>query len=190
MYNQHAKKTWDCELDIYGKVRTFEGSSLSDCPFRYYDPNAGSYISQDPIGLTGNSFTFYGYVKDINTWTDIWGLRGHVSFIGDALHPDTVTPDNPGGLIKIQATGSHTGDKIAVYDKTKNADVWSDEYRVHHVEYNPDTNEMTMQIVKKDDHALGHTGGAKDFKDETTFKYNTPEAIDEASRRSGLQGNH
>ena len=208
MYNRHGEKTWDCTLDIYGKVRTFEGSSLSDCMwryqgqyedaetglyynrFRYYDPNAGSYISQDPIGLTGNSFTFYGYVKDINTWTDIWGLRGHVSFIGDALHPDTVTPDNPGGLIKIQATGSHTGDKIAVYDKTKNADVWSDEYRVHHVEYNPDTNEMTMQIVKKDDHALGHTGGAKDFKDETTFKYNTPEAIDEASRRSGLQGNH
>ena len=42
------------------------------------------------------------------------------------------------------------GDKVAVYEKTKIKDVWSDDYRVHHVSYDPKTNEMTMQIVKKD----------------------------------------
>ena len=42
--------------------------------FRYYDPNAGSYISQDPIGLTGNNPTLYGYVSDTNMWVDILGL--------------------------------------------------------------------------------------------------------------------
>ena len=40
-----------------------------------------------------------------------------------------------------------------------------------------------MQIVKKDPHRIGHVGGAKDFKDDTGFKYNTPEAIDEATKR-------
>jgi RHS repeat-associated protein len=53
-------------LDMYGKIANFVGSSLNDCPFRYqgqykdvetvlyynrfryYDPESGSYISQDP----------------------------------------------------------------------------------------------------------------------------------------------
>ncbi|WP_160110256.1 RHS repeat-associated core domain-containing protein [Porphyromonas macacae] len=92
MYNSDGKKTWSAELDIYGCVRTFRGRSLSDCPFRYqgqyedeetglyynrfryYDCNTGCYISQDPIGLAGNNPTLYGYVKDINSWIDVFGL--------------------------------------------------------------------------------------------------------------------
>jgi RHS repeat-associated protein len=80
------------DLDIYGKVRTFEGRSLSECPFRYqgqyqdeetglyynrfryYDPDEGMYISQDPIGLEGNNPTLYGYVIDVNSWVDILGF--------------------------------------------------------------------------------------------------------------------
>ncbi|WP_262494790.1 DUF3990 domain-containing protein [Flavobacterium columnare] len=42
--------------------------------FRYYDCTIGNYISQDPIGLAGNNPTFYGYVKDSNSWIDIFGL--------------------------------------------------------------------------------------------------------------------
>jgi RHS repeat-associated protein len=59
---------WETHLDIYGKVRTFAGRSLSDCPFRfqgqyedsetglyynrfrYYSPEIDGYISQDPTG--------------------------------------------------------------------------------------------------------------------------------------------
>lgn len=92
MYDNEGRKTWDCQLDIYGRVRTFDGSSLSDCPFRYqgqyqdaetglyynrfryYDPEVGNYISKDPIGLEGNNPTLYGYVKDVNTWLDRLGL--------------------------------------------------------------------------------------------------------------------
>jgi RHS repeat-associated protein len=92
MYNEKGKLTWEARLDIYGKVGTFAGSSLSDCPFRYqgkyhdaetdlyynrfryYDPDSASYLSQDPIGLVGNNPTFYGYVKDLNSWVDVFGL--------------------------------------------------------------------------------------------------------------------
>ena len=42
--------------------------------FRYYDPNAGSYISQDPIGLAGGNPTLYGYAQDTNGWIDPLGL--------------------------------------------------------------------------------------------------------------------
>nr|WP_306305908.1 RHS repeat-associated core domain-containing protein [Prevotella aurantiaca] len=56
---------WEQELDIYGRQRKrpsafipfkYQGqyedaeTGLYYNRFRYYDPNAGSYISQDPIG--------------------------------------------------------------------------------------------------------------------------------------------
>ena len=44
----------------------------------YYDPNAGSYISQDPIGLMGENPTLYAYVSDINSLTDLLGLTAEV----------------------------------------------------------------------------------------------------------------
>ena len=42
--------------------------------FRYYDPNAGSYISQDPIGLEGDTLNLYNYVVDNNDGIDPLGL--------------------------------------------------------------------------------------------------------------------
>jgi RHS repeat-associated protein len=92
MYDEEGKLTWEARLDIYGKVGTFAGSSLSDCPFRYqgqyhdaetdlyynrfryYDPDSANYLSQDPIGLAGNNPTLYGYAKDVNNWIDVFGL--------------------------------------------------------------------------------------------------------------------
>lgn len=78
-------------MDIYGRVRIFEGRSLNDCPFRYqgqyedsetglyynrfryYDPSTGIYLSQDPIGLHGG-MQLYSYVHDTNGWVDVFGL--------------------------------------------------------------------------------------------------------------------
>ena len=92
MYDELGNKIWDCTLDVYGKATTFEGGSLNECPFRwagqyldhetnlcynrfrYYSSETGSYLSQDSIRLSGNNPTFYGYVKDVNSWIDIWGL--------------------------------------------------------------------------------------------------------------------
>jgi RHS repeat-associated protein len=92
MYDEDGKRSWSCELNSYGRVRSYEGQSKTDCPFRYqgqyedaetglyynrfryYDPSLGVYLSQDPIGLEGNNPTLYGYVKDTNLWVDILGL--------------------------------------------------------------------------------------------------------------------
>lgn len=43
--------------------------------FRYYSPDEGMYISQDPIRLNGG-FTLYSYVHDPNGWVDVLGLEG------------------------------------------------------------------------------------------------------------------
>ncbi len=53
----------DCETGLYYNQ------------FRYYSPETGSYISQDPIGLAGNNPTLYGYVFDSNTEIDPFGLK-------------------------------------------------------------------------------------------------------------------
>ena len=56
--------------------------------FRYYSPEEGLYISQDPIGLAGNNPNFYAYVHDSNTMVDPFGLDWHKVIIqaqGDGL---------------------------------------------------------------------------------------------------------
>ncbi|MDY3914811.1 MAG: RHS repeat-associated core domain-containing protein [Phocaeicola sp.] len=74
---------WDCILDIYGDVMELRGkrdfipfrfqgqyedqeTGLYYNRFRYYSPETGSYISQDPIGLAGGNPMLYGYVFDTN----------------------------------------------------------------------------------------------------------------------------
>ena len=102
MYDGQGNKTWDCTLDIYGKVLAVDKGTEFDCPFRfqgqyadietglyynrfrYYDSLMSCYLSQDPIGLAGNNPTLYGYVRDINTWIDIVGLNVFNSIVWTA----------------------------------------------------------------------------------------------------------
>ena len=43
--------------------------------FRYYDPHAGVYNAQDPLGLLANLGTAQGYVTNPVTWVDFLGLK-------------------------------------------------------------------------------------------------------------------
>ena len=53
--------------------------------FRYYDPNAGVYNAQDPLGLLANLGTAQGYVTNPVTWVDVLGLKGCSRKITPAL---------------------------------------------------------------------------------------------------------
>ena len=96
--DSEGNEVWNRQLDIYGRVkREIKASSLGDdvrpfIPFlyqgqyydfetnlaynrfRYYSPETGSYISQDPIGLEGNNPNLYAYVEDSNWLLDLFGL--------------------------------------------------------------------------------------------------------------------
>ncbi|CAA0263115.1 RHS repeat-associated core domain-containing protein [Tenacibaculum maritimum] len=52
--------------------------------FRYYSPDTGTYISQDPIGLLGNNPNFYAYVHDVNSWVDVFGLDTFYQLFNDS----------------------------------------------------------------------------------------------------------
>ncbi len=92
MYDDKGGRVWQGELDSFGAIRDFKGNSLTDCPFRYqgqyedsetglyynrfryYSPEEGIYISQDPIRLDGG-VALYGYVNDLNVYIDPFGLK-------------------------------------------------------------------------------------------------------------------
>jgi RHS repeat-associated protein len=69
--------------------------------FRYYNPETGLYLSQDPIRLAGGNPNFYAYVFNANSWVDLFGL-------------DTIMVD-PNDINYSQRTVSD----VRVFDATK-----------------------------------------------------------------------
>lgn len=65
----------DCPIRFQGQWFDAE-SGLHYNRFRYYDPENGRYISQDPIRLNGG-VNQYAYVFDPNMWIDPLGLEGN-----------------------------------------------------------------------------------------------------------------
>ncbi|WP_207177294.1 RHS repeat-associated core domain-containing protein [Cellulophaga sp. E16_2] len=54
--------------------------------FRYYSPNEGIYISQDPIRLAGSNPNFYAYTFDSNSFIDPLGLSNDpLALLGGGL---------------------------------------------------------------------------------------------------------
>ena len=90
--------------------------------FRYYDPNTGNYICQDPIDLQGG-MQLYAYIHDSNSWIDPFGLSGR----GGTLHrsiQDQLRDDLKGlgksveaeGQIKLKNGQSRFGDLVVRND--------------------------------------------------------------------------
>lgn len=91
-YDDKGELVWQVELDIYGRIRKDSFNNKQFIPFRqlgqyedvetglyynrfrYYSPEEGLYISQDPIGIAGNNPNFYAYTHDSNAWMDPFGL--------------------------------------------------------------------------------------------------------------------
>ena len=97
-YDPEGNEVWSRMLDMDGNVLEEAGNigmipflfqgQYFDCEiglaynrFRYYSPQMGIYISQDPIRLEGGVTNIYAYVNDTNIEIDIWGLT-----------EDTLTP--------------------------------------------------------------------------------------------------
>ena len=94
-YNQEGELIWEREQDLYGNSRQGFAKENFRCPFkyqgqyydsevelcynrfRYYHPETGRYISEDPIKLLGG-FNVFAYVSDTNAWLDVLGLNSKV----------------------------------------------------------------------------------------------------------------
>jgi RHS repeat-associated protein len=123
MFDDNGNEVWQQELDAYGATRTEHGARNA-CPFRwpgqyedvetglyynrfrYYSPEAGNYISQDPIGLMG-SLGLAQYPLDPSKQCDPFGLTA--AELGQAMAdagrplaagqtPHHIVKENAGGF--------------------------------------------------------------------------------------------
>ena len=92
IFDKQGEEVWSADISIWGELRNLKGEN-DFCPFRwpgqyedsetglyynrfrYYDPGAGEYLSQDPVKLSGG-LSIYSYVHDPSSWTDPFGLSG------------------------------------------------------------------------------------------------------------------
>jgi len=90
LVDKQGKIVWQALLKPWGEIDTVSVNQ-TDCPirfqgqwyddetglhynrFRYYDPEVGQYVSQDPIGLLGG-IPLYAYVPNPISWIDELGL--------------------------------------------------------------------------------------------------------------------
>ena len=93
-HNAKGEAVWTAEYEAWGRIRNetvsddpkvnipfrFQGqyydeeSGLHYNRFRYYDPEIGRFVSQDPIGFAGSD-NFYEYAPNPIVWVDPWGLQ-------------------------------------------------------------------------------------------------------------------
>ena len=90
-YDTEGNEVWSRVLDMDGNVIEetgnkgmipflFQGqyydreTGLAYNRFRYYSPQMGMYVSQDPVGLASGMLNLYGYVENTNNWIDVLGL--------------------------------------------------------------------------------------------------------------------
>ena len=96
-YDEEGKEVWYRRLDMNGQILEetqpglnpeghvsipflFQGqyydyeTGLAYNRFRYYDPELGRYISEDPIGFLSGTICLYSFVENPNIWYDPFGL--------------------------------------------------------------------------------------------------------------------
>ena len=138
LVDERGQRAWRAELSSYGQLRHVEGVRGA-CPFRYqgqyedaetglyynrfryYDPQAGAYISQDPIGLNGG-LEFYAYVPDPLKQVDVYGLSGTCSLAG--------AKQNPWNLSQREKKGQYAtmAERRSAYEHIKTGSPWPQDY--------------------------------------------------------------
>ena len=148
MYREDGEAVWSCELNSYGKVRNFQGEFKTECPFRfqgqyhdnetglyynrfrYYDPESGSYLSQDPIRLAGG-LGLYSYVHDVNSWIDIFGQAKHHTIPREVYNPRTNKKADGSISRKDPVLPSDVADNKEIRGTRKNPNMWNVPDDVH-----------------------------------------------------------
>jgi RHS repeat-associated protein len=101
VFDEVGEIAWRTQLDVFGVVQTDvmdtscswrwpgqyddQETGLHYNRFRYYDPQTNTYISQDPVGVTGG-MSLYSYVLDPLKFVDPLGLSKNKCGAGGFRH--------------------------------------------------------------------------------------------------------
>ena len=86
-----AGATTDTPFRLHGQYHDPE-IALSYNRFRYYDPDAGRFVSADPIGLRGGELNLFGYGQNPITDVDPFGLHNANATLDGVDVPNTGNP--------------------------------------------------------------------------------------------------
>jgi RHS repeat-associated protein len=155
-----GKPVWSVEYDIYGKIRKQNTGNDKDCPFRYpgqyedsetglyynrfryYAPEEGIYVSQDPIRLKSEEFNLYAYAGNPNNTTDAYGLapagytfdfpKDPQDLINEGWK-DVTHPDKAANTNMIDLNNPATGQTVEFHPGTSGQPGWEgkDHYHAH-----------------------------------------------------------
>ena len=168
-FDNNGNKVWEQELDIFGRKRRKGNNNSSFIPFkyqgqyedvetglyynrfRYYEPNKGTYISQDPIGLWGGH-KLYAYVHNPNYWLDEFGLNKGIPFTDS--NGLTLEVINQQDLSHMSVNQLEYMKKEGVAGTTKGGRTCGTEKIVlHHQKQNPSGPIIEMPVSK---HSIGN----------------------------------
>ena len=201
MVDEVGTMAWEAQLDAYGVARSVKGTP-EDCPwrwpgqyddadtglyynrFRYYDPERGDYIGQDPVRLLAG-IQLYGYVPDPTLYIDPFGLA--LSGINFANSPSLYNGDAGTPIVQIPLQGSR-GRDFTQANIAGGFDTQPAGYTWHHLDdFDPATGMSTMQLVETGAHSsVAHGGSVAQFQQEFGVKYDTA-ASREISEQQGWQ---
>ena len=86
-YNRNAPYSEQIRIPFLFQGQYYDHETeLAYNRFRYYDPELGRYISEDPIRFNSGTLALYSYVSDTNDWVDTLGLKGTYVFIVDRVN--------------------------------------------------------------------------------------------------------
>jgi RHS repeat-associated protein len=147
MLDESGESVWSADINTFGRLRNLEGDAQA-CPFRwpgqyedaetglyynrfrYYDPDAGQYVSQDPIGLRGG-LQLRSYVQDPSVWLDPLGLllsNREIGEIGERAAKRRLRRQGHSILGSVENTSGHGVDIVS---RNPNGDI-----EVHEVKAN------------------------------------------------------
>jgi len=148
----YTSREWDSDVGLqYNRAR-------------WYDPAAGRWLSQDPIGFAGGDANLYRMVGNHTTYaTDPSGLADPSSFPNLLVNGKTFEFD-------IEPTGRRTSldftrsvERARLIDSSfQNAAAYGGTW--HHKAFDSQTGKMTMQLVDSKLHSVNHKGGVLQYE--------------------------